>query len=118
MGDDLPYVYYIACPYSHKDPGVMKDRVEISNIISAQYASEGKVVFNPIGHSAGIQPFMPGGQAECDFDFWVKKFDRAFMQMCSELVVVMIDGWAQSRGVLYEIAYFKERKKKITYEEA
>jgi len=47
-------------------------------------------------------------------DYWVT-FDEAFMVMCSEIVVLKVDGWEKSRGIAREIAYFKKLGKPISY---
>lgn len=47
-------------------------------------------------------------------DYWVA-FDEAFMEMCSEMIVICLDGWEQSNGIKREIAYFTAHKKPIRY---
>jgi hypothetical protein len=47
-------------------------------------------------------------------DYWLK-FDELFMEFCSEIAVLMIDGWRQSSGVARELRFFKERRRPIHY---
>ena len=42
-------------------------------------------------------------------------FDEAFMEMCSEMVVIKLEGWERSSGIKREIEFFTARKKPIRY---
>jgi hypothetical protein len=73
----------------------------------------GMVVFSPISHSHPIaiaNPSMP----QCDFDYWMK-FDEAFLCCSERLLVLMLDGWEESKGVAAEIAIAKEMGIPIEY---
>jgi len=109
------YIIYIACPYSHPDKEVRDYRVRKATEAAATYVKAGQIVYSPLNHTHGIASFIDDDRLTQDFNFWVMYFDRAFMTVCSELVVVMASGWTKSRGVRYEIQYFKSRGLPITY---
>ncbi len=59
----------------------------------------GNVIFSPIAHSHSIEceaGFMEG------FDFWMYQ-DLPILEKSSELWVLELEGWKQSRGVAREI---------------
>jgi hypothetical protein len=47
-------------------------------------------------------------------NYWVS-FDKAFMDICSEMVVLKIKGWNQSKGIRREIEYFKKQGKPVHF---
>ena len=47
-------------------------------------------------------------------DFWVE-FDEAFMDKCSEMIILQIEGWEQSSGVKREIEFFTNASKPISF---
>jgi len=47
-------------------------------------------------------------------DYWVQ-FDEAFMAVCTEMFVLQIEGWEQSRGIQREIDYFQTRGKPVRF---
>jgi hypothetical protein len=61
-----------------------------------------------------IDLVLAGATNTLGSDYWVA-FDEAFMEMCSEMVVIRLDGWERSSGIKREIEYFTEHKKPIRY---
>jgi hypothetical protein len=61
-----------------------------------------------------IDMVLAGASNTLGSDYWVA-FDEAFMKMCSEMVVIRLDGWESSNGIRREIAYFTDHKKPIRY---
>lgn len=101
---------YLACPYTHDNPAVMMERFMAANKAAAELMSAGALVFSPISHTHPIAQYgLPKG-----FDFW-EKYDRAFMGMCHAAVVLMVDGWQQSKGVTAEIEFMKLRNRPVLY---
>jgi nucleoside 2-deoxyribosyltransferase len=89
---------YLAAPYSHRNPAVEEERFQAVCLYAAKLINSGIHVFSPIAHchSIGLHG-LPG-----DWNFW-KDFDRAFLEICDEVWVLMIDGWQESKGVHAEI---------------
>ncbi len=99
---------YIAIPYSSVDK--IKS-FELSNKIAAQEYKKGNIVYAPISHShpVAVQEGLPGG-----FDFW-EKVDFEFIRWCDYMIVIMLDGWKESRGVQSEMEYCRLLNKPIVY---
>jgi hypothetical protein len=104
---------YLASPYSHADPEVMRERYVAVCRKAAELMLAGKVIFCPIAHSHPIAERMPEGCA-VDHDLWVKQ-DAPYLEMCDELIVLMLPGWAQSRGIAHEVKIAQFRGIPIRY---
>jgi hypothetical protein len=107
-------VLYLACPYTDPDPAVRQSRFETATAVAADFIRQGRIVYSPITMTHPIDMVLAGAANTLGSDYWVA-FDEAFMDMCSELIVIQLDGWQQSSGIKREIAYFKEQRKPIKY---
>jgi hypothetical protein len=107
-------VIYLACPYTDPNPTVRKARFEIATAVAADFIREGHIVYSPITMTHPIDMVLAGASNTLGSDYWVA-FDEAFMEMCSEMAVVKLEGWEKSEGIKREIAYFTDRKKPIRY---
>jgi len=105
---------YLASPYSHPSPIIRHTRFEAACIAAGRLMLQGDIVFSPIAHSHHIHLLadLPG-----DWQFW-EKYDRAFIEWCDVVTVLMLDGWQESRGVQAEIAIAGKAGKRIVYLEA
>ena len=72
---------------------------------------QGEIVFSPIAHT---HPIATMCDLPKDWEFW-GKFDKAFIEQCSQVVVAMIPGWKDSKGINAEIAIAKDLGKPIRY---
>ena len=89
---------YLASPYTHPDPAVREQRFEAACRAAAALTRAGHIVFSPVAHSHPIAQYgLP-----TDWGYW-ERTDRAFLERCDLLVVLMLDGWRESRGVAEEI---------------
>src|SRR4051794_12559064 len=104
------HVIYLACPYTDPNHAVRQLRFEVATAVAADLIKAGRVVYSPITMTHPIDIALAGATNTLGSDYWVA-FDEAFMEMCSEMVVICLDGWQRSSGVKREIAYFTERKK-------
>lgn len=102
---------YLACPYSHPDVNVRKERFRIANQVTGRLMNEGHFVFSPISmsHPVAMDANVPG-----DWQFW-KRFDTAMIARCQRFIVVAIDGLSESVGVRAEIAIAREFGLAIEY---
>lgn len=91
---------YLASPYSHPDPMVRRKRFRIANQIAGRLLSAGHFVFSPISmsHAIAEDAGVPG-----TWEYW-KSFDTAMLARCQKVVVISMDGLAESVGVAAEIA--------------
>lgn len=102
---------YLATPYSHPDPTVLKQRFDAACAAAAALMGRGYEVFAPIAHSHPVSDHMDE-KLRMDFEFWMKQ-DKAILKHCDALVVFALPGWYESRGVTAEIAYARDLGKPI-----
>lgn len=102
---------YLASPYSHNDPDVREWRFQQVCRAAAVLMYNGQFVFSPISHT---HPIAVHGNLPLGFDYW-EEYDRLMLKMCSELVVLMLDGWESSKGVQAEIRIMSELAKPVRY---
>lgn len=102
---------YLAVPYSHPDPKIAEQRFNIVNKVAANLIAGGLHIFSPISHS---HPIAIIGNLPTDFNFWIN-YDRSFLECSNKLIVLMLDGWKESKGVTGEIAIAKELGIPIEY---
>ncbi|OYZ12936.1 MAG: hypothetical protein B7Y35_15725 [Sphingomonadales bacterium 28-64-96] len=105
-------ISYLACPYGHPDLGVRLERFEAANLAAANLIQEGRIVFSPISMTHPIDLVMAAEGENMGTDYWVK-FDEAFMELCSEMIVLAIPGWQESKGVTREIEFFRQHGKRV-----
>jgi hypothetical protein len=101
---------YLASPYSHPDTDVRQQRFEAACRAAAELIRHGKTVFSPIAHSHAICRYgLP-----LDWRFW-QRHDRRYLEVCDEVVVLLLDGWQESVGVKAEIAIARELGKPVSF---
>lgn len=91
---------YLACPYSHPDPVVMAHRFDRVNRAAANLIEQGMVVYSPISHTHPIA--VAGDLPDKSWAFW-EQFDRAYLNLSHQLIVLCLPGWKESVGVAAEI---------------
>lgn len=102
---------YIGCPYNHKEDAVRHSNFEIVSKLAAKLTAEGQIVLSVItyGHTLlGFADLPP------TWEFW-KNFCLSFLSHADELIVYMMPGWEESRGLSEEIHFAKEHQIPITY---
>ena len=101
---------YLAQPYSHPDPAVRERRYEAACRATAALMRAGLIVFSPIAHSHPLTRYgLPG-----DWQFW-ERYDRAHLEVCTCLAVLMLDGWKGSKGVQSEISIARQLGKPVIF---
>jgi hypothetical protein len=98
IGRAFDKYYYLASPYSHPDPKVVEQRVELAYHHHALLLSRGVFTFCPVWscHRAAHIYDMPK-----DAEFW-KKYNTAFIRPSAGVIVCDIEGWVESKGVQWE----------------
>lgn len=94
---------YIASPYSDPDPAVMEQRFDAVARYAGQLMNEGLVVYSPIVH---CHPIAVRVGLPRTWDFW-KKFDTEMIRRATELQVLMVPGWRESKGIAAEVEIAK-----------
>lgn len=90
---------YLACPYSHPMRTVRVARFEAVNKATAVLMRKGHLVFSPISHT---HPIAEAGGLPLGWEFW-EAFDRAYLAHSRLVMVLRVDGWAESKGVAAEL---------------
>lgn len=101
---------YLACPYTHPDPKVRLERFEAVNRVAGRLIEAGFHAFSPISMT---HPIALACGLEGDSEYW-KPFNHAFIDVCDELLVLRIDGWKESEGVIGEIVYALSQSKQVS----
>lgn len=99
---------YLAIPYTNYSD---KDREWIFstvNRISGELIQNGYTVLSPISHS---HPIAQYGTPK-DFTFW-RKFDFELLNICKCMVIIDIDNYNNSIGIMSEIDECKRLNKPI-----
>lgn len=90
---------YLASPYSHKDPLIVRTRFLLVEQATAALIKQGHFVWSPIVHchEMATKYAMP-----TDADFW-KSYNFDFIRRADAVWLLAISGWDQSRGVAMEL---------------
>lgn len=105
-------ITYLASPYTHDDPEVMEQRFQDVCKVAAELMREGRHVFSPIAHS---HPIAQAGKLPVDWEFW-KGYCIAMLSACSDVTVLMLNGWEDSKGIEAETQIAKELGLPIYYQ--
>ena len=102
---------YLASPYSHLDRTVEAIRFGEVCRIAGVLMARGLIVFSPIAHNRPIAERcdLPRG-----WDYW-KHFDEEFIDASEKVIVAMMPGWEQSKGIAGEIRIAKEKGIPVEY---
>ncbi len=104
---------YLAGPYTHPDAAVRAQRFQAVCRVAARLLLRGEPVFSPVVHG---HPLVACG-LPTDWSFW-SPFCRKYLEACQQVVVLMLDGWEESVGVLAEIEIADSLGKPIWYRAA
>ncbi len=113
--DDEPYsagFRYLATPYSRYPRG--KDAAFQDAVAAAVICFRAGIdVYSPIAHT---HPIALHGGLEGSFARW-QEFDRTMIAASRGMIVVKMDGWQESTGILAEIEMCREMGKPVDYME-
>jgi len=90
-------IIYVACPYWHDDPTVRQSRAEIATAYAAHLATKGHAVYSPLTHTVPLSQLEP----EIPEAFWLGN-SLAMLQHCTEMHLLTLPGWKESKGVRAE----------------
>lgn len=105
-------IVYLASPYTHPDTAIRAERFRLATEAAASLIRQGYIVYSPITMTHPIDIVLAGSAGTLGSDYWVQ-FDEAFMDMCSEMIILNIPGWESSNGVKREIEYFWRQRKRV-----
>ena len=90
---------YLASPYTHGDSEIEETRYRMVCSAAGRLIKEGKHVYSPIAHSRAIASCS---NLPTDFTFWAA-YDTDMISKSSEMIVLTLKGWEESKGVQAEI---------------
>ena len=94
-------IIYLASPYSSPDPAVRQARYNEACRATAFFMEQGHVIYSPIAHSHPVADYLPQSTL-MDHEFWMGQC-LPMVRACSELWVLMLEGWEKSRGCRREV---------------
>lgn len=103
---------YLACPYSDEDKAIRANRALQASIISAKLMQIGDLVYSPITHGHELCSVC---DLPVDFEFWQRHCLSFLENWASDLYVLTLDNWQNSKGVQAEIEFAKSRDINISY---
>lgn len=103
--------FYVGTPYS-KYPHGLEAAFEMACQATAYLGEAGVPVYSPIAHTHPISRHV--SVSPTDHEFWVR-FDAPLVRAAAGLIVVMAEGWNQSRGLTHEIEEFQRVGKPVVY---
>lgn len=102
---------YLASPFSDPDSKVRESRYNQTIEATGLLLKAGLFVYSPIVHNYEIAVRY---ELPKEFEFW-REFDSLMVDKCDILAVLMLFGWIDSVGVMYELNLAKESGKEIKY---
>lgn len=94
---------YLTAPYSHPDPEIKQKRMEMFYRTDAKLSSEGNFTISPL---LKVETTKHGKMPD-SWEYW-KDYSQNLLLKCDKMIVIKMDGWGYSEGVLAEIAFCKE----------
>lgn len=104
-------IYYLASPYSHPSADVREGRFNDACVAAAALLRAGVNTFSPIAHS---HPIATIGGIDPHHECWYG-YDLAYLPFCAGMIVLMLPGWEDSRGVAREIAEMQAAGKPVVF---
>lgn len=105
---------YVASPYSHAQADIRHFRMTTAALWTAKLLDAGHLAISPIvaSHAPSLHMATPG--VSTDFNCWVAINHRLIDASCA-VVVLMLPGWGESRGIADEVAYAADRGIPVYY---
>ena len=101
---------YIAAPYNDLSESVINKRMEAVYNMIYTLAIDKKHAITPLFMHEVVRRY----KMEQSFDFW-ESYCFDILSRCDSMIVIMLDGWKDSRGVHSEIDYCKNNGIPISY---
>lgn len=102
-------MFYLASPYSHKDPDVVQERVLITGRVCFELNNLGVICFSPILHWHEYATIM---NMQTDCDTW-KTLNFNWIEKSAGVLVLTLPGWMESKGVRDEVEFALSLGKRV-----
>jgi hypothetical protein len=101
---------YLASPYTHSEPEVMRRRCVAVSRVAAYMISRGRHVYSPIAYGHHLTAYgIPG-----TWEAW-EEHDKHMICLSDHVQVLMLPGYKESKGIDREVAYAAELGKTVFY---
>lgn len=100
---------YLASPYSHPDPLVMKTRFLLAEQVTAILLERKLWVYSPIVHCHELAAKY---SLPTDFAYW-QEYNIDMLRRCDFFFILDISGWKESKGVTGELTVAQMLNMKI-----
>jgi len=104
---------YVASPYTSDDSRIVEERFEAAEKFVVKALNSGDMVYSPIVHCHAIADKY---EMPIDFSFW-SNYNKAMLSTASEIWVLQLDGWEDSKGVKAEVEFAIECGIEVRYVE-
>ena len=105
------FLWYLASPYSDPSPTVREVRFRQASKAAGDLMADGAKLFCPIAMS---HPMAEYGNVPPMGDVWYK-FDNVILDRCDGILVLMLPGWDESKGLPAEIERMQNQNKMVRY---
>lgn len=109
-----PLLWYLSSPHSHEDYAVREARYHAALKTLGELLDQGLMVFSPIVHSHDLYKLPGWDKRPVDFVLW-EKYDTELISRCDGILILMIDGWKESKGIKAEIEICRAQNKPVMY---
>lgn len=100
---------YLASPYSHPDADVRDFRYKAALETTLEFIKRGIVCFSPIVYGRAMEL-----EIGTDYLSW-KTFNDDMVNNSTQIWVLRIPGWQESKGVTYEIGLARQLDKPVMH---
>lgn len=101
---------YVAAPYAHPDAKIVQSRMTSLYSVMNIFSQRGLHVITPLFmHEIVIRHAMKD-----DYAYW-EQYCLNMLKRCDAMYVILLDGWAASRGVAEEIEFCVKHAIPVTY---
>ena len=91
---------YLASPYSHPDPLIMRTRYLLAEQVTAGLLAKSLWTYSPIVH---CHELAARHSLPTDFAYW-QEYNIDMLRRCDRFYALSIPGWRKSKGVAGESA--------------
>lgn len=104
-------LYYLAGPYTHENSALVAHR-RLDHLHAEYWLIAQKLdVIAPINSSGSLEGIW---NLPIQYEFWQSR-DRKSIRYCDGVIVILMPGWKESKGVTDELQYAKQKGKPIYY---
>jgi len=109
----MEHLLFLSCPYSDPSEAVRRARYDEAVKAAADLMRRGHFVLCPVIMNHPVEAELLAQELSCPSGYW-KLLEALLANVSSELVLLQLPGWQESRGVAREIALFSSLYKPIS----